>query len=198
MSDVFDHLLQEARRVHNSCDALQNFGRFPSNPKRQELSPYLLPPTKLFEAETGLFSEAYADLRDAFVAAAPYAQWRETYKDTNIGSEFLEKFGCYCLIGEGGPFEVEDMGLFVVYMPAGLFYPFHPHPAEEIYFIIAGEAEFSLQGEGTKTLGPGDYVFHPSNAPHATQTRDHPMLALVYWRGDMSVAPVLTADEGTE
>ena len=58
------------------------------------------------------------------------------------------------------------------------------------------EAAFMLEGNETKTLGPGESVCHPSNHPHATQTEDHPFLALVLWRGDVSVRPVLTYPEG--
>lgn len=192
MNDVFETLLNEVRRLHENSDALQDFCDFPEQITRQTVAPFHTPAATLMQSDKGLFSDDYTQLRDAFIDATPNAHWRETYKGTHIADEFREKFGCYCLIGGGGPFSDDQMGAFVVYMPKGFYYPFHHHPAEEIYFVIAGEAEFLMQGKPPKTLGPGSHVFHPSNEPHATQTRDHPFMALVLWRGDMNVKPVLT------
>ena len=46
--------------------------------------------------------------------------------------------------------------------------------------------------EADGTLKPGDTVFHAENQPHNMQTREKGVLAWVQWRGEMSVAPVLT------
>lgn len=195
MRTAFNDLIAEVRKTFDATPALQQFCQLPDDLGVQEVEPFAIPAAQLMESDQGLSTERYKDLRDAFINASPNAHWRETYKGTRIADTFREKFGCYCLIGSGGPFTASEMGAYVVYMPKGFYYPFHHHPAEELYFVIAGEAEFLLEGHSPKTLGPGSHVFHPSNTPHATQTHDHPFMALVLWRGDMSVKPVLTNPE---
>lgn len=127
------------------------------------------------------------------MAAAPRAHWRETYAETDIGDDFLNRFGCYCLIGENGPWQSDRMAAYVVTMPAGLEYPWHHHPAEEMYFVLAGKAEFRVKGAPPRVLGPGQEVFHASNQPHAMQTRDKGVMAYVLWRGDLATKPVWSA-----
>ena len=196
-ADAFDTLLTEFRNLHAASPALSTFCSLPETVDRQEVTPHHIPAATLMKADGDLTATASTEaLRDAFIAASDIAQWRETYKGTRIGADFMERFGCYCLIGGGGPFSAPDMGAYVVYMPPGLYYPYHHHPAEEIYYILAGEAEFMMESEQPKTLGPGEHVFHPSNRPHATQTHDRPFMALVLWRGDMATKPVLTYPEG--
>ena len=76
----------------------------------------------------------------------------------------------------------------------GLFYPWHHHPAEELYVIIAGEAVFEAAGRPPRRLGPGYTAFHASNQPHAMTTEDKPVLAYVLWRGDLKTPPILTPE----
>ena len=196
MSEVFDTLMNEVRRTFAATPALQAFCELPDQLETQTVTPAHIPAATLMQTDDELFSPDYSGLRDAFIAASDKAEWRETYKGTRIGEEFRQRFACYCLIGPGGPFMAEKMGAYVVYMPKGLYYPFHHHPAEELYFVIAGEAEFLMEGKDPQTLGPGSHVFHPSNRPHATQTHDHPFMAMVLWRGDMTVSPLLTYPNG--
>ncbi|MDG2341086.1 MAG: dimethylsulfonioproprionate lyase family protein [Paracoccaceae bacterium] len=196
MSDPFDKLLEEVRDLHLNSPALLGFCPFPDKFDRQDVEPFHVPAAELMRNDPALTTDSHESVRDAFIGATDVALWRETYKGTRLEQEFRERFACYCLIGEGGPFYAPEMGTYVVYMPPGLYYPFHHHPAEEIYYVIAGEAEFLLQGEDSKILRSGDHVFHPSNRPHATQTHDKPFMAIVYWRGDQSIAPVLTYPDG--
>ena len=196
MSDAFQKLWNEVEGLFERELVLRDFCALPTDLVAQIVVPEETPAVELFLNESGLFTNNYKSLRDAVVAASPDAHWRETYKGTRIGEIFRKQFGCYCLVGGGGPFTSNEMGAYFVYMPKGLYYPFHHHPAEELYFVLAGEAEFMLEGKESKTLGPGESVFHPSNSPHATQTHKHPFLALVLWRGDMTVRPVLTYPEG--
>jgi quercetin dioxygenase-like cupin family protein len=194
-SVAFETLLDQARAAHHSEPALARFCPFPDDIRAQPVDPYHIPAADLVMQDTGLFSPSLAAFRDAFVAASPQAHWRETYKDTNIGQHFMDRFGCYCLIGGGGPFTSAQMASWVVYMPAGLHYTWHNHPSEELYLVLAGEAEFMREGEPSETLGPGDTSFHASNQPHAMTTHDHPVMAYVMWRNNLETPPVLTDRE---
>lgn len=189
---IWDTLLNEARSAHQGNAALSAFCPFPSDISPQEVSPYPIKAAALMAAEQGLITERYAALRDAFVAAGPLAQWRETYKGTDIAQDFMDRFACYCLIGQGGAFHSEQMAAWVVYMPPRLYYPWHHHPGEEMYLTLAGEATFMRKGCADEVLRPGQTSEHTSNQPHAMETGAHPVMAYVVWRNGFETAPVLT------
>jgi len=105
MNDPWEPLLIEARRVHQSSKELMEFCPFPDDIRRQDVDPFHIGSSDLLQSETGLFCTRYAALCDAFIAAAPHAHWRQTYKGTNVSPRFLDEFGCYCLIGAGGAFQ---------------------------------------------------------------------------------------------
>lgn len=191
---LFDHALEEVRKFYEASDAMMQFQNFPEPSELEwtELEPHYIDPATLFSEDKSLVTDKFSDVRDALIALKDDASWRETYKDTNIGDDFLTRFGCYELFGWDGHFHCRSTRGFIVYSPAGLYYPWHHHPAEEMYFILAGEAEFATEGNAPKHLKPGDTVFHAENQPHNMETKDSGVLAWVQWRGDMSVAPVLT------
>ncbi|MFC3613802.1 dimethylsulfonioproprionate lyase family protein [Lutimaribacter marinistellae] len=192
----FEALLEATRATHLASDALRDFVQWPDDLVPQAVIRHHIRAEDLLLADVALdCPEEYAPLRDAVLAAAPHAQWRETYKGTQLSQDFIERFGCYCLIGAGGAYASNKIGAYFVYMPSDLDYPLHHHPAEEVYFILAGEAEFWVEGDGAKVMRPGDHVFHASNVPHATRTLSRPLLALVLWRGDLGTKPVLTSAE---
>lgn len=194
---VWNDLLNEVRKAHAAHADLRTFCAFPTDVTPQEVTPFHIPAADLLTAETGLTTTPYTALRDAIIAAAPHAQRRETYKDTDIGDDFMSRFGCYCIIGDGGAFQSQYMWCWIVYMPAHLPYPFHHHPGEETYLILAGEATFHADGTPSKTLRAGDTFFHATNQPHATDPHAAPMLALVLWRNGFDTAPVLTPQEAS-
>jgi quercetin dioxygenase-like cupin family protein len=171
---------------------LMAFASFPEDLQTQVVHPHAMPALALLMAETGLAPETYPALFASCLAASVEAQWRDTYKDTDIGQDFMDRFGCYTIIGHGGAFQSAQLWSWVVYMPAGLHYPWHQHPGEEIYLVLAGEAEFMRWGEPGKTLRQGDTSDHASNQPHAMTTHEHPVLCLVLWRNGFDVGPVLS------
>ncbi len=198
MPDRWQTLLQLARAAHAEHPDLQAFCDFPDDLSRLPANTHRIPATNLLEAETGLTSDQrHSEFRDGFIACAPLADWRQTYQDTNIGADFLNRFGCYELIGLEGTFHSHQMRSFVVYAPAGLHYPWHHHPAEELYLVLAGEAEFALHGESPRILRPGDTAYHASMKPHAMTTHDHPVMAYVLWRGNLTGLPVWSPTEMT-
>lgn len=192
---LWDALLQEVRIAHEGHAELSRFCPFPDDLRPQRVLPFQVPPAALLVNEQGLFSDIYPQTRNAFVAAGAVAQWRETYKDTDIGSDFMDRFGCYCLIGDGGAYTSATMAAWVVYMPAGLYYTWHQHPAEEMYLTLAGEATFMREGCEDAVLRAGGTSQHASNQPHAMQTHAHPVLAYVVWRNGFDLPPVLTGGE---
>lgn len=189
---VFGTLLTETRAAYRAHPDLMGFAPFPDDVTPQPLQSYHCPCADWLATERGFKPNQYDALQDAIIAASPIARWRETYKGTNIGQDFMDRFGCYSIIGEGGPFRSERLWLWIVYMPPGLDYPWHDHPAEEIYLVVAGSAVFRKAGVEDQILHPGDTTFHVGSQPHAMETLDQPVLCLVAWRGGFETPPKLT------
>ena len=183
-------VLQELRKLHQTHADVRAFCPMPDDVVQQDVVPFDIPPRHLMEADQGLTTRLYPDLRDALIAIGPQMQWRETYKDTDIGADFMDRFGCYEIIGVDAPFASSKMRSFLVYQPPHLHYPWHHHPADELYVVIAGEAEFHLQDRASEVLTSGQAAFHPSNTPHALTTHDHPVMTYVLWRDEFDTAPV--------
>ncbi len=194
-SAAFDTLLTELRRVHEDHPDTRAFCPFPTDLTPQAMQPCHRPCAEFMAGEPMMEAGGYTVLRDTLLAASPDALWRETYAGTNIGQEFMDRFGCYCIIGAGGQWSSASMSAYMVYMPAGFWYTWHHHPAEEIYLVVAGEGEFLRHGMASERLGPGGAVLHGSNQPHALRTHDQPIIAYVIWRNNLGIKPVLTPPE---
>ncbi|WP_375267511.1 dimethylsulfonioproprionate lyase family protein [Planktotalea sp.] len=190
---TYTHLeiaLKELRTLHSTHAELSIFCPFPDDVTRQPRAPYSIPATELFAMQDGLDASAYSDLRDALRGLGSDMLWRETYNDSDTDPDFMNRFGCYEIIGRDAPFRSKKMRGFLVFQPPHLHYPWHHHSADEIYVVIAGEAEFFLQGAPSQTLQSGQSAFHPSGAAHALTRHAHPVIAYVVWRDDFDVAPV--------
>lgn len=48
----------------------------------------------------------------------------------------------------------------------GVALPMHSHHGEEIVYVLEGTWEFQLEGEGVRTLKPGDVAFVPAGVKH--------------------------------
>ena len=189
---AFINLIAAARSAHDSCAPIRAFCRFPDDLTETPWTPFWIPAAELMEQEDRWAdSVAVPTLFDAFLGASADARWRETYKGTEIGDDFMNRFGCFCMIGPDAPWTSEQMFGFVVYMPPHLWYPWHQHPAEELYFVIAGSGEFFREGEPTETLVAGQGSFHASGQPHALRTHEAPLMAYVIWRNNFDTAPYL-------
>ena len=64
--------------------------------------------------------------------------------------------------------------------------PLHSHPADEIYFVLSGQARFKMQNRPWRTCPSGQYIFHDSNIPHQIETRQKNLLALYLQRGEIT------------
>ena len=195
MFELWENLLEKVRKVHFGNSKLQDFCPFPNDIKKQELNPFHIPASDLMRNETGLLTEDYSELRDAFILASPYAHWRQTYKGTTVGKKFLAEFGCYGLIGPESPFQSEKIRAWVVYMPKNFYYPWHHHPAEEMYLCLAGEAVFRRENYTDIRLGSGGIIEHSANQSHSMETLEHPIMAYVIWRNEFGTKPVLTFED---
>ena len=184
--------------LYVSCEALRAFAPLPDDLVAQSVEPHHRAASHALQQDTQLQSHHHQELQTALIAASPQMHWREVYRHdetspAHLSFDFMDKLGVYALIGETGPFMSQKMALYMVYMPAGLSYPWHAHKAEEFYYILSGEAVFRRADHPDKTLKEGDCLYHSSELPHAMQTYDKPMLSFAVWRNHLD-APAYLLD----
>lgn len=91
-----------------------------------------------------------------------------------------------------GAFHSDKMREGIVYMPTALYYTWHHHLAEEVYFVVVGSAIFNRRGDAPERLQSGQTSQHSSNQPHAMETTDGGVLCYVIWRNGFEDGLVLT------
>ena len=65
-------------------------------------------------------------------------------------------------------------------------YGIRTHPAEELFIMLAGQAQW-LRGAGRYELKKaGEYSYHPSGMRHATKTTNSAFMSVYIWSGDIS------------
>ena len=77
----------------------------------------------------------------------------------------------------------ERFGLF--FLSDDLEYPDHWHNAEEFYLVLAGSADWTVDGVTTRRHA-GEWSYTPVQAVHRIVTHDQPVLAAWGWAGDTS------------
>ena len=143
----------------------------------------LIPAAQILKAWSEGHIEATVTLRDAIRDLSDFVDWQQTYCESEVGQDFLNRYGWFELVGPEGHYRCDQIRAYIAYWGENLYYPWHLHEAEELYYILSGEALFEAEGDTPCTLRPGDVRRHRSNQPHAMTTGDSPVLALVLWRG---------------
>ena len=107
-------------------------------------------------------------------AAAPLIHWTHAgLEDAKIPAEVARAM-----------LPVELIGLF--YQAPGLAYPARSHAEEEVYLMLAGACDWTLDDEAAPATRAGDMRIHPSYALHSSATGTLPMLSAWRWVGDIS------------
>ena len=94
-------------------------------------------------------------------------------------------YGSVEIIGKCGPFVSGRVLAGIGVWGPNIAYPPHQHPAEEVYVVLAGGAEFLL-GEGDEASWTkrraGDVVHVPSMMAHGIRTRRDPLAVFYMWQ----------------
>lgn len=180
---AFDHLLQVCAQIIHTTPALQQFARLPDDlvfkPRaavRKPVADYL--PTHLPNVNHD--SQAFVD---ALLAVLPQAEWRTTYTADQVGLDFVNRYGYLELYGPDGHYISQQSRAFIGYWGNHLHYPPHHHPAEELYYIAAGQAAFATQSQPPIQRTAGQSQIHSSNEVHSMDTDQSAVLCFVLWRG---------------
>ena len=187
---LFETALDAVQRFHTKMPVVAAFQEWPTDIVWADRSGHQVPGAVLAQTEPGqaatdgpLAAETRA-LQQAIMDIAPYADWRLTYTEEEVGADFLQRFGWFELVGPDGHFHSTQTRMTVGYWGNGLYYPWHEHEPEELYCVLSGNGVFEVEGEPTLRLGPGQTRLHKSFQRHALTTEDQPILCFVLWRGD--------------
>jgi len=148
-----------------------------------------------------LASSPTASLAQSIQGCAPFLHWNLAYPDekaTPLMKRFWPNYTyCALAVPDGsvpppGPFQSEEMALFLVLQGAGVVYPRHQHPATEVYGVVAGTGRWLRGDEGYTARPPGEIFVHAPNVPHATTTTGEPTLSWAAWLGDIGTRAVMS------
>lgn len=134
-------------------------------------------------------------LRAALQAAAHLFRWRQNpnYTAANMGAGFMASYGYVEFAGpKDALFHAPNIRVGLLVLGAGLHYPVHAHPAEEIYHPLTGDARWRRGEEEWQIVPPGHAIHHPPMTPHETKAGASTLLALYCWRGDTATEARLT------
>jgi mannose-6-phosphate isomerase-like protein (cupin superfamily) len=75
----------------------------------------------------------------------------------------------------------EDVLFGMLELAPGGYYPGHHHPAPEIYYVLSGEAKWTV-GDQTFTAKPGEAIYHPALKMHRmVNMGKEPLRVLYVW-----------------
>ena len=112
-----------------------------------------------------------------------YLPWKYNYEEREDKKNLGSYMGWAELIGPEAPYKSDDFCLGFTLISPYTLYPEHRHPAIELYKVLSGTAEWTLEGATSKRV-PGEVILHPSNKIHKMQTYDQTLLALYTWSGN--------------
>ena len=131
-----------------------------------------------------------AEVTEEFTALAERLRWTQNsnyLRDPNMRA-FLENYAYVELVGSGGIAREQSAALGLLLIGPQSKYPPHRHPAQEVYLVVAGEANWWREGEPWRKLPAAALVHHAPNKVHAMRTLDQPLLALYAWSGEIGTA----------
>ena len=142
--------------------------------------------TPLPESFAKIFAESDAHPVCKLIAQTPF-NWTppQTSSDPKYIADSVAKVHVE-LIGPEGLVKSDKVRLGLYGMAPGHSYGIRTHLAEEVFVMLAGEAEWKKGDDPYKPLRAGDRAFHPSMTPHANRTVDHAFMSIYIWRGDVS------------
>lgn len=143
---------------------------------------YLAAADKL-DAAINLSIPATQSLLELFAVQKNRLQWEQSYKksDALASDAMLSDYAFAEVIGLRGPFISDRIRCGISIWGPHLIYPKHRHQAEEIYIVLAGSAEFIIEGNITLETA-GSLLKVESLAEHGFQTFTEPLVVYYLWQ----------------
>ena len=180
--DLFIGALKEIKYIWSTNQTLSNFVSLPEDLKLDNVK------NNQINATTKLASWSESDvavnkkIHKILSSLSFHVKWENGYAEKDVNKNFLNNYGFFELIGPTGHFKTSKLALYVNYLDKKSFYPLHNHEAEELYFIISGEAKFENNNGDYEILTSNKTRFHKSFEPHAITTDNNQILSFVIWK----------------
>lgn len=142
-------------------------------------------------ALTALSAGPLAALAPSFAVLARDGCWWQNanYRANPPHAGFLDNYASLELAGLSGPLMSTRTAIGVLLLGPNLDYPSHLHPADEVYHVLSGTADWWMAGLPWQEREAGTCIHHPSGVAHAMRTGAAPLLALYAWTGDIATPP---------
>lgn len=191
MQDFIAHLIDESKRFLNERAQIndtigQEAAKFaareipaPSGTFEKSDSPLI----RWIEEAIQFGSPETERVLNALKPALPFLPWKYNYEPRPDMPDLGNQMGWGEILGPEAPFHDDHFCYGFTLLGKNTFYPAHYHPATELYVVLSGHAEWTLDGV-SKVRNPGEFILHPSNHVHSMRTNDEPLLALYTWSGE--------------
>ena len=133
-------------------------------------------------------------LAQSLLAVTDQLEWRASSKCSDDGPDVAilsRNFAIATIIGEGGPLKSDEVHAGFSLQAPDIYYPPHAHYAEESYWIIGGDADWRVGAKPWFAVQPGDSIYHKSEARHAMQTNEQPLLTVWLWTSHLDSEVVI-------
>ena len=182
IEDLFIGALKEIKYIWSTNQTLSNFVSLPEDLKLDNIKNNQINVTTKLASWSESDVASNKKIHKIISSLSYYVKWENGYTEKDVNKNFLNNYGFFELIGPTGHFKTFEMALYVNYLDKKSFYPLHNHEAEELYFIISGEAKFENNNGDYEILTSNKTRFHKSFEPHAITTNNKQILSLVIWK----------------
>ncbi|WP_422367390.1 dimethylsulfonioproprionate lyase family protein [Pelagibius sp.] len=125
------------------------------------------------------------DLNESCRQVIANARWVNKYEPNAEHADLFENFAFCDFVGPDSSQVSHDVTLGFVLLGPDTSYPFHEHPARELYYVASGKAGWATDFEDFTLREPGTFLLHLESQPHAMRTYGEPLLAVSAWRGEV-------------
>lgn len=191
MPNFIDHLIEESKRFLNGRAQINDdIGQEAAKFVMREIPPSIgtfeksdSPLIRWLKEAIQFGSSETEYLLKALKPVLPFLPWKYNYEPRPDMPDLGSRMGWGEILGPEAPFRDEHFCYGFTLLGKNTFYPAHYHPATELYVVLSGHAEWTLDGV-TTVRHPGEFVLHPSNRIHSMRTTEEPLLALYTWSGE--------------
>ena len=182
---LFDNLKQETLSLWSSNKKLNQFIKLPENLVYNDIPSFNIESVKIldnWEPDDSSVKQIHKLIKEV----SPYAHWKQTYDEKDVGKIFLDKFAYFEFFGPTGHFLTNEMSLYIIFFDKETYYTWHNHEAEELYFVISGNAKFESKDDKSEVLYKTRTRFHKSFQPHSLTTLNDKCLCFVVWKDKLN------------
>ena len=180
--DLFIEALKEIKYIWSTNQTLSNFVSLPEDLKLDNIKNNQINVTTKLASWSESDVDTNKKIHKILSSLSFHVKWENGYTEKDVNNNFLNNYGFFELIGPTGHFKTSEMALYVNYLDKNTLYPLHNHEAEELYFIISGQAKFENNNEDYEILTSNKTRFHKSFEPHAISTENKQILSFVIWK----------------